>query len=122
VRSHGQKKPGAYGSRFNSRVGKEWPVRKAAKNTEDTWLFHLSTFRILCREDEAKLRRIRDPVRQVRDLIVWAGELTGEIRRKNSVRQTALTRGRSIIYVWKMGVEQRDCRNPRDHPRQNQQT
>jgi len=47
LRTCNYKKSAVYGTRFNSRGWQEWPMRKEAKDAENTRLFHLSIFRAL---------------------------------------------------------------------------
>jgi len=54
-------------------------------------------------------------------MIGKTGKLTREVRRENRMGHTSLG-DQALRYVWKMDMEQRDCRSPGDHPHQNPQT
>lgn len=84
---------------------------QVAKNAEDTWLSPpslLSVIIIIIQDGNATLR-VRDLVRQVKEMF-----LTSVLKRGGSIS--------CVGEVGEMGIEQGACRNPSDHPRQNQQT
>ena len=49
-------------------------------------------------------------------------EFTGEIRRKDRVRENLRSKGRALLFVQSMNVEERDGEDPHEQPWQEQHT
>lgn len=70
---------------FDTRVGKEMPSGQTTRMAKESWLSYPSILRMIVEEGKTKLRGVQDPVRQVNDIIVEAGEFTREIWSQDSV-------------------------------------
>ena len=61
------------------------PIGRTTRKAKESWLSYLSSLRKIIEEGKAKLWGVQDPVRQVSDIVVRAGEFTREIWSEDSV-------------------------------------
>src|SRR5262245_42814512 len=122
------KKATVYCLHFDTATRELQTGRRAARRAEDGCLSDLAILREIIKDGEAKLRGVQDTLREVKERASMVSrdrkmrELAGEIRRKYCVSDPALKRGQPLFWVREMDMKKRNCADPGDQPRQDQET